>query len=163
VAVAGFAEEIERFLESFSPEEVAVMQRAFRAILDGRPVTVGELPAVVSLPPGVVEAAVGRLTERGLIAVKPETGQIVGARGLSLTETSHRLFLGGQLRYAFCAVDAVGIPAALGTAATIESRCHHCQTPLRLTVKDGVVIEAPQGMVIWAAERDLTRSLRAHT
>jgi len=109
-----FVEEIEGFLASFSPEEEAVLRHAFRALVDGRSATVGELPGVVGLPPVVVEDAVGRLSERGIIVVEPETDQILGARGLSLTETSHRLILDGQERYAFCAVDAVGIPAALG-------------------------------------------------
>jgi len=140
-----------------------VMRHAFQAILDGRPAMVTELPAAMGFAPAVVEAAVERLTERGTIVVEPDTGEITGARGLSLAETSHRLILDGRQRYAFCAVDAVGIPVALGTAATIESRCHHCQVPLRLQVKDRAVVEAPQGTVIWAVERDITRSLRAHT
>ena len=163
VALADFAQEIERFLASFSPDEVAVMRYAFQAILDGRPAMATELPAAMGLAPAVVAAAVERLVERGTLVLEPDTGKITGARGLSLAETSHRLILGGQRRYAFCAVDAVGIPVALGTAATIESECHHCQVPLRLTVNDGAVVQAPQGAVIWAVERDLTRSLRAHT
>jgi len=158
-----FAEEIERFLASFSPDEVAVMRHAFRALLDGRPATVAELPAALGLPPAVVEAAVGHLNERGTLVVEPATGEITGARGLSLVETPHRLILDGRQRYAFCAVDAVGIPAALGTAARIESHCHQCRAPLRLTLKDGVIVEVPEGMVIWAVERDLSRSLRTHT
>lgn len=161
--MADFAEEIEQFLASFSPEEVAVIRRAFQAILEGRPVRAAELPGALGLSPAVVEAAVGTLTERGIIVVEPETAQIVGARGLSLTETPHRLLLAGQPRYAFCAVDAVGIPAALGSSARIDSHCHHCQAPLRLTLKDGAIVEAPWEMVIWAVERDLGRSLRAHT
>ena len=161
--MADFAEEVEHFLASFSPDEVAVMRLAFQAILEGRPATVAELPAATGLSPNAVRAAVERLTERGTIVVEPDTREITGARGLSLVATPHHLVLDGRRGYAFCAVDAVGIPAALGTAATIESRCHHCQAPLRLTVKDGAVMEAPQGTVIWAVERDLTRSLRAHT
>ena len=161
--MADFVEEIDHFLTSFSPEEEAVTRHAFRAILDGRPATVGELPLALSRPPAVVEAAVGLLTEWGIIVVEPETGQILGARGLSLTETSHRLLLGGHQRYAFCAVDAVGIPAALGADARVESRCHHCQAPLTVALRGGAVVEAPEGTVIWAVERDLNRSLRAHT
>lgn len=161
--MADFVEEIERFLVSFSPDEVAVMRHAFRAILDARPATLSELPGALELPPASVEAAIERLIERGVLIPEPETGRILGARGLSLTETSHRLLLEGRQFYAFCAVDAVGIPAALGAAATIESHCHLCRAPLKLTLKDGVVVEAPEGMVIWAVERDLSRSLRAYT
>ena len=161
--MADFAEEIERFLASFSPEEVAVMRHAFRAILEGRPARAAELQTGVGLPPAVVDEAIQRLSGRGVLVVEPDTGEITGARGISLAETSHRLLLDGRQRYAFCAVDAVGIPAALGAEATIDSHCHHCRTPLRLTAKDGVVVEAPEGIVIWAVERDLSRSLRAHT
>jgi len=161
--MADFLEEIERFLASFSSEEVAVMRHAFRAILNGRPAPVAELQAGVGLPSAVVDTAVQRLTERGILVVEPDTGEITGAHGISLAETPHRLVLDGRQRYAFCAMDAVGIPAALRASATIESQCHHCRTPLTLTLKDGVVVEASEGIVIWAVERDLSRSLRAHT
>ena len=161
--MADFIEEIERFLASFSPEENALSRHAFRAILDGQPATVAELPATLGFPPAVVEAAVRNLTERGTMTVESHTKWIVGIRGLSLVETNHRFTLEGRQLYAWCAVDAVGIPAALGADATVESRCHHCQAPLILELRGGAVIKAPQGMVIWAVERDLGRSLRAYT
>ena len=161
--MADFVEEIEHFLASFSPEETAVMRHAFRAILDGTPAKVAELPAAMGLPPSVVEAAVGRLVERGILVVEPKTGQITGARGISLTETAHRLTLDGRERYAFCAVDAVGIQAALGGNARVESHCYHCRKPIAVEFRTGTVAEATEGTVIWAVERDLSRSLRAHT
>ncbi len=160
--MADFVEEIERFLASFSPEENAVSRHAFRTLLDGRPVTVTELPAALRLPPAVVEAAVENLTNRGTMVVDSNTARIVGVRGLSLVEASHRFTLEGRQLYAWCAVDAVGIPAALGADARIDSHCHHCRAPLTLELKGGRV-EAPDGLVIWAVERDLTRSLRTHT
>lgn len=161
--MADFAEEIEQFLGSFSPEEWAVLRHGFRAILDGQPATVPQLPAALGLPAAVVEAAVGRLTERGIIVVEPETEQIVGARGLSLSETSHCLTLPGRRLYAFCAVDAIGIPVALGADATVKSRCHHCRASLTVHLRGGAVVDAPEGMVIWAVDRDWSRSLRAYT
>ena len=161
--MADFVEEIERFLASFSPEENALSRHAFRAILDGQPATVAGFSAALGLPPASVERAIARLSERGVIVIEPENGWIVGVRGLSFTETSHRLTLDGRERYAFCAVDAVGIPAGLGADARVESHCHHCRAPLTLQVRDGAVVEAPDGIVIWAVERDLNRSLRAHT
>ncbi len=156
-----FAAEIEAFLASFSPAETTVMRHAFRAILEGAPATTADLRTASGLPGPVVEEAVRRLLERGTLVA--EAGRITGSRGLSLTESPHRLVLAGRLRYAFCAVDAVGIPVALGVEATIDSRCHHCRRPLHLEIRDGAVTEAPPGLTIWAVERDLTRSLRAHT
>jgi hypothetical protein len=157
-----FLEEIERFFASFSPEEVAVSRYAFQALLGSEPAKLAELPAALALPSAVVTGAVGRLVERGVVVVD-ETGRMVGVRGLSLPETDHRLTLAGRHYYAFCAVDAVGIPAALKADARVESRCHHCRMPLTLELKDGVIVGSPEGMVIWAVERDLTRSLRAYT
>ncbi|MBI1894212.1 MAG: hypothetical protein HYS14_08895 [Candidatus Rokubacteria bacterium] len=160
--MADFVEEIERFLASFSPEENTLSRHAFRALLDGQPATVAELPAALGLPPAVVEAAVENLTKRGTMVVESDTGRIVGVRGLSLVEANHRFILEGRELYAWCAVDAVGIPAALGADARVDSHCHHCRAPLTLELKGGTV-EAPDGLVIWAVERDLTRSLRTHT
>ncbi len=160
--MADFLEEIERFLASFSPEENALSRHAFRALLDGQSATVAELPAALGLPPAVVEAAVENLTNRGTMVVESDTGRIVGVRGLSLVEANHRFTLEGRQFYAWCAVDAVGIPAALGADARVDSRCHHCRAPLALELKGGMV-EAPDGMVIWAVERDLDHALRTHT
>lgn len=157
-----FVEEIDRFLASFSAEEAAVSRYAFRALLNGRPAKVAELPEAIGLPRAVAEAAVAQLVERGTV-IEDNARRIIGVRGLSLTETAHRLTLNGSRFYAFCAVDAVGIPAALEAEARIESRCHHCQAPLSLELRGGQVIDAPEGIVIWAVERDLSRSLRAHT
>ena len=159
--MADFADEIDRFLASFSPDETAVMRYAFRAILDGTPATIADLPAGIGLPPRTADESAQRLLERGTLV--EEDGRITGARGLSLTETPHRLTLDGRPRYAFCAVDAVGIPVALGVDAAIDSRCHHCGGPLHLEIRGGTIVDAPPGSVIWAVERDLTRSLRAHT
>lgn len=154
-------EEIERFLASFSPEEVAVMRHAFRAILDGAPATIEDLSVGTGLPRRTADEARQRLLERGTLV--EEDRRITGARGLSLTETPHRLTLDGSPRYAFCAVDAVGIPVALGVDAAVDSRCYHCGRPVHLWIHGGTIVDAPPGLVIWAVERDLTRSLRAHT
>ena len=156
-----FAEDVERFLASFSPDETAVMRYAFRAILEGAPATITDLLVGTGLPRRAADEATQRLLERGTLV--EEAGRITGARGLSLTETPHRLMLDGSPRYAFCAVDAVGIPVGLGVNAVVDSRCHHCSRPVQLEIYGGTIVDAPPGLVIWAVERDLTRSLRAHT
>ncbi len=161
--MAHFVGEIDDFLASFSPEETAVARHAFRAILDGEPATAGELPAALGLSPVAVEAALARLVERGAMVLDPHTERILGVRGLSLLETAHRLKLDGRQRYAWCAVDAVGIPAGLGADARVESHCQPCGAPLVLELRQGAVAETPDRMVVWAVERDLSRSLRAHT
>lgn len=158
-----FLDGIEAFLQSFSPEEVAVTRAAFQELLRGRSTSVKNVARVLTLPAPAVETAVARLIERGTMARDAETGEIVAARGLSLTKTPHTLTLDGHQVHAFCAVDAVGIPAALHLDARADSRCHLCGAPLTLTFANGVVSEAPTGIVIWATERDLTRPLHTYT
>lgn len=158
-----FLDGIEEFLESFSPEDVAVMRAVFRRLVDGRATPPAMLPDILGMPRAAVEAALVRLVGHGTIVLDPETGEVVGARGLSLAETPHRVVVDGRQLYAFCAVDAVGIPVALGLDALVESHCYACGTPLALSITKGVVTEASDGMVIWAAARDLSRSLRDYT
>ncbi len=158
-----FAEEIESFLASFSPEEVALTRIAFHALLEDRPIRAHDLPAVSGLPGPIVEKALSHLVERGTALVEAGTGKILGIRGLSLVQTDHELVLNAHPYYAWCAVDAVGIPAALSADASVRSRCHHCQSPLTIEFRNGAIIKAPNGLVVWAVERDLSRSLRAHT
>lgn len=158
-----FVEGIDQFLERFSPDEVAVMRGAFQGLLKGRATRPHTLSVVLGMSPIVVETVVARLVESGMLARDPGTGEIVGARGLSLTETPHRLVLGGRSLYAFCAVDAVGIPAALELDARVDSHCHGCGRPLVLALTRGVVTDAPAGIVVWATERDLNRPLHTYT
>lgn len=158
-----FVEEIERFLNSFSQEENAISRYAFRAILKGRAVHLPELPDGVGLSPAAIRTAVSRLSELGTLVVESESGQIVGVRGVSLVETPHSLLLDGRRLYAWCAVDAVGIPAALGVRARIESYCHQCQGSLSVEFNGDTLTAVPPGVVIWATPRDFTRSLCAYT
>ena len=158
-----FLDGIDEFLEGFTPEERAVSQAVFRRILDGETTQRETLAAVLDMAPAVVDATVARLVERGTLARDQASGNIVGARGLTLAETGHRLTIDGRALHAYCAVDAVGIPVALGRSARVESRCHVCGRPLDLTIERGTVVDAPAGAVIWAAERDLGRSLREYT
>ncbi len=158
-----FLDGIEAFLRSFSAEEVAVTRAAFQELLRGRATGVESVARVLRFPASVIETAVARLVERGTMACDAETGEIVAARGLTLATTPHMLRLDGRQLHAFCAVDAVGIPAALHLDARAESQCHLCGTPLTVTFADGVVTEAPPGIVTWATERDFSRPLHTYT
>ncbi len=155
--------DVERFLASFSDDEIRITRYAFRGLLAGQATEVQVLPVATGLSSEAVAAALDSLFKRGTITVEGEPGRITAARGLSLAETRHRLEIDDRMLYAFCAVDAVGIPAALQLDAVARSRCHHCGVPLELAFAQGRVARAPEGVMIWAAERDLTRNLREHT
>jgi alkylmercury lyase len=158
-----FLEEIGWVLDGFSSEERAVSRAVFRRILDGDAARAESLAPLLGLAPDTVETAVAGLVERGTMARDPESGDLVGARGLTLAKTRHQLTLAGRVLYAYCALDAVGIPVALALDARVESRCHACECVIHLTVESGAVIAAPAETVIWAAEREPRRSLREYT
>lgn len=63
-----FAEDIERFLASFTPQEIAVMRHAFHAILEGEPTTIDDLP--LGLPRSSADEAVQRLLDRGTLVLE---------------------------------------------------------------------------------------------
>jgi alkylmercury lyase len=162
-ATSDFLRGIDEFLATFTPEEQAVTRAVFRSVLEGHGIRSEAVARTVQMSLTAVERAVDRLVERGTMERDTEFGELVAARGLSLAETPHRLTLDGRQLYAFCAVDAVGIPAALGADARAESRCHVCGAPVILLLAAGKMTDASSGAVIWAVERDLTRSLHRYT
>ena len=159
--MVSFLDGLEAYLATFSDAERAVSRHAFRALLAGRAMPRTDFAAPLALAPNVAAAAIDRHVERGTMLVEDE--RVVAARGLSLPRTAHALELDGRRLHAFCAVDAIGIPVALGLDARIQSACHDCRAPLALALARGVLTDAPPGIVIWAVDRDPERSLRGHT
>jgi alkylmercury lyase len=157
--MADFLDGAAEFLATFTKPERAVSRHAFLRLLEGRGAALSEVGGALGLSAEAVAAAVRGLRERGTLLVDDETGTIVGARGLTLRPTRHALAMSGRRFYAFCAIDAIGIPAALGADARVASGCHGCGAPVALTLR----VQAPAGTVIWASERDPARSLREHT
>lgn len=156
-----FLDGADAFRATFSDDERAVSDAAFRGLLEGAPVAPSALIRALGVAPGRVTAAIARLVERGTMTLDA-AGDVVAARGLSVERTPHALHLDGDPLYAFCAVDAIGIPLGLGRAAVVQSRCHACRAPVTLRIADGRV-DAGGGVVIWAADRDVDRPLREHT
>jgi hypothetical protein len=144
-----------------SPLEVALTRAAFQHLLAGRRVGTADLSDETGGEAGPVAEALGRLTERGTLVVSD--GEVIVARGLSRLATNHALEVSGRPLHALCAVDAIGIPAALGLEARIRSRCHGCRRPLAFGVADGRLADVPPGTVIWAADVDEDGPLHPHT
>ena len=151
------------YLASFTDDERAVSRQAFRHLLEARAAGPAAIARELGLSAEAVESAVRGLRARGTLVQDDATGAIVGARGLTLRPTRHALVISGRQLYAFCAIDAVGIPAALGADADVASRCHGCAAPVALRLRAGALVDVPSGTVIWASERDPARSLREHT
>src|SRR5262249_11207943 len=82
---------------------------AFDRLRAGRPAPVTDLAGALRIDPSTAEAAVGDLAVRGVLE-RDSTGAVVGAHGLTLVTTRHRLVVDGVELYTWCALDAIGIP-----------------------------------------------------
>lgn len=56
--------------------------------------------------------------------------------------TAHSLRLPNAEMHTWCALDAVGIPAALGLTATVATRCPQCGERITVDVNDGAAVAA---------------------
>lgn len=158
-AIAG----LQAFLDGFSADERLVSARAFHAVLEGCVEDPAALAAGLALDRAVVEGAVDRLVARGTVVLDAASGAVVAARGLSLAPTPHALTLGDRPRFVFCAIDAIGIPAALGLAARCRSACPVCAGPIEVRIEPGAVSASPAATVIAAGDCDAERPLREYT
>ena len=64
-------------------------------------------------------------------------GRVTGCYGLSVGPARHRMRIGGNDLYTWCALDAVGIAAATGEDAEIHSSCQHCSKEISLPIRGG--------------------------
>jgi alkylmercury lyase len=154
---------LETRLRSLTPAEAALCRVAFRRLLAGWPTFVDDLGAELGLDRAAVARTLGDLAERGSVTVSADDGEVLTVRGLSRAETPHRLRLGDRWVHVCCAVDAVGIPAALGLDAEVESACHACGAPVTLSFVAGALLHGQDAPLVWGADPDPGRSVRAFT
>lgn len=138
--------------QGLDPETRAVHRAVLRRLLAGAgPAAGAEIAADAGLAPDAVEAALVRLDTADLVLLTQ--GRVRLAYPLSAVPTAFAVaFEGGRLCHACCAVDALGLPAMTGEAATIRAVCHHCGEALILRV-------GPEGpadshdVMVWVGER----------
>jgi len=104
-----------------TPPEVAALRSAgFRLLLEhGQPVTPEQLAAEA----GLSEIQVTDLLAtdlRGRVELDDD-GNLLGLAGLTVAPTHHQLTIDAKTRWTWCALDAVGILAALEATGTIQS------------------------------------------
>lgn len=145
----------QRILEVLPAEHSDVRREAFLGLRRGEPVAPWAIAERAGLDPERVTEAVAALESRGAVRLD-ESGSVVGAGGLSVEPTRHRLILSGVPLYTWCAIDAVGIPAALGEDATVETSCPHCGRPIEISMPKGRSLGA-SGFVAWLPSKEVTR------
>lgn len=144
---------IERLASTDSDTAVAVaaIQRlGLRSLLDGNPVGIDDIAAQTGLSVDEVRAGVDSLMAAGRIEVDGDA--ILGVGGLTLTPTRHGLELAHVEMHTWCALDAIGIPAAFDLSARVTTSCPYCQAEIvvhlyagRATGPTGVVLFCPTG------------------
>ncbi len=137
--------------------EAEVRRAAFRSIRKGRSPDASELAAATGSGLEAVKEAVDSLVRRGE-AVADGAGRVVASAGLSLAPTRHRLRLGEDQFHTWCAVDAVGIPAALGEDAVATTACPACGRPIEVQFEGGRAAPDPE-LVAWLPVQDCCASV----
>ena len=99
-----------------------------------------------------VGAAVRALDEADLVLL--EEGVIQLAYPFTTGPNTFAVELpNGGVRYACCAIDALGLAPMLGEPIRIRTGCHHCAVPLAIDVNPDGPSSLPEA-IVWVAPRD---------
>lgn len=97
--------------------------------------------------PGVLREAVDHLLGLGRLELSGD-GCLLAVHGLTRRPTPHRIEHAGGAIHTWCALDAIGIPAALALDATALTRCPTCSHQLAVTLRGGQPAPLPEA-VLW--------------
>ena len=126
-------------LAGADPAVGAVRREAFAALIAGAPVDADELARAADLSKANVEHAIAQLHAAGALELDPD-GRVTGAHGLTHRQTQHAIVTPQRTWHTWCALDAVGIPAALGLDAEVHTRCPTCDGAIVLEIRSGTAI-----------------------
>ena len=110
-----------------------------RAIADGIPPSRADLADQLALAPGQIGESLERLAAARALVLQPQSREILMANPFSAVPTSYAVRAGERLYYGNCVWDALGIPAMLGVAATVETSCACCGEAMALEVRENLV------------------------
>jgi hypothetical protein len=138
-------------VEDLRPEVAETVRRiaigGFHALWEGRSPTLSELGGGDG---AALDEAVAHLQARGRLELTSD-GRLLAVHGLCRRTTRHRIeHLGGSVN-TWCALDAIGIPAALGIDARAVTTCPTCERELVVTLVGGRP-EPLAGAALWYPE-----------
>jgi alkylmercury lyase len=114
----------ESWEKNISQVEQQISRVGFRLLLEGESVPASRLAEVLGWDEKKVINELERMAGQGRCTLDA-SGVLTGMKGLSVvksTQAPHQLQMIGKTFYTWCALDAVGIPAALGVEAFVKSR-----------------------------------------
>ncbi len=112
-----------------------------------RPPTVAEIAAYFQIGTGDAQRLLGELHDRHALFLDPQTKAIRIANPYSAVPTRYRVAASGRFYWANCAWDALGIPAMLGSDATIHTRYADTDELVMIAVRSGQLSSPPPGVV----------------
>lgn len=129
------------FKDGIDTDTYAVGRFAFEAIARGEEPRLEDAARSLRREAADVREAADRLTGWGLVTLDEAGGRVTGAYGLTVEPTEYRLDLDGLRLHAWCALDAVGIPAALEADAVVEAPVRGSDDMIRLRIEGGRLVD----------------------
>ncbi|HEX4966400.1 MAG TPA: organomercurial lyase [Thermoanaerobaculia bacterium] len=115
-----------------------VQQLIYRTTVEqGRPPRSTDVAARLGIDAAAAIDAFKRLNSRRLLALAPESGEIVMAPPFSAVPTPFVVTAGWQSYFANCVWDSFGIAAALHQDTDVETSCACCGEAMTLRVRGG--------------------------
>ena len=102
--------------ELFSEMGFAGVEKAYDQLLKGNSLTLDGLSQIINRPLEETRKIVSTYGE------VDQQGRIMGLVGITLVETNHKLFVGDQVLYTWCAADTLLFPKFLGFSAKVASK-----------------------------------------
>lgn len=130
------------------PVVAAVRRHAFIALLDDQPMTAAQLVDATALSRAKVERALATLQAGGALEVE-DRGRVVGVHGLTCRKTRHTIVTAQRTWNTWCALDALGIPAALRLDAEVHTVCPACNTRITIGVRHGAMVTTTGNPRFW--------------
>jgi len=137
----------------------SVCVQALRLLAKGKPVSAEQFASVSHMSLTEVSDSFSQLKDYG--AEFDKEGNLVGVV-LTLTPTSHQFRVNGCNLFAWCALDAVFLPALLDQPAEVKSRCPAAGVDIRLTITpEGIEAVDPPDTVVAVVIPGVTPSCQA--
>jgi hypothetical protein len=119
------------------PEVASAISAGFRLLLEaGTPVEVTSWAAASGMNVDALQDILDRPNVAGRVELDDQ-GRLLGIAGLTIEPTHHEVTIDGVERWAWCALDAVGILGALESDGTIRSVDPHSGDPIEITYQAG--------------------------